>query len=703
MKIQQIVLDNIGPYIGENKISFNIDDPSKNIILIGGRNGAGKTTLFDAMRLCLYGYKLYGYRQNSQVYTTRIKKLMNDAIKRTAEPQAAVSLSIFVENGYSKNAYTVSRRWEMQKSQIKEFYSVYKDGNLLSDEEQLDFDNYLLQTIPPALFNFHFFNGENIADFLFDKESGQSFRKAFMQICGLDTLDLIQEQLHNSIRERAEGHSTSVQENYYEKRTQITESKTRADELSDALIDINAKILHLEDECVLLEQKMTQFGGIQSEEWRRIQDKIKTEEGIREDAHKYLKESANHTLPFLILKNELLALQSQIRLEGSIQSNRTVRERLFSNETKELLQNELVPYLSNPVEELGNDFFQALYGAVRYNCPDDAQELLRLSEREQIWLLSKIAEYLSFDEGEIISAEKRIKKSLSRSKRFRAQSESKEVLTSESYLSKKMELLSLIDCLRKQVVELTVSKAEIDEELKKQMQEFEKASAKYKEVLKEKSVSDISARALLAFDELKKTLYSKYITQVEDAFLRNFKALLTKEHLLDGIYISERFEVIPYKYMQVDVTSARAQIEANGEDYGKEHFGERAFNMLKSYVDAEQSIDLPVRIEQHFSAGEQQIYVMSLYQSLSEIRSSEIPFVIDTPLARIDSTHRKNILNSFFSKLPGQVIILSTDEEIDAPGVSALQPKLSDLYLIDNQADNGTAIFHNQYFEEVSH
>ena len=52
MRISEIRLCNIGPYLGENEIPLCCDD-GRNIVLIGGKNGAGKTTLFDAARLCL--------------------------------------------------------------------------------------------------------------------------------------------------------------------------------------------------------------------------------------------------------------------------------------------------------------------------------------------------------------------------------------------------------------------------------------------------------------------------------------------------------------------------------------------------------------------------------------------------------------------------------------------------------------------------
>ena len=49
MKIKTIKIKNIGPYIGENKISFDISDKSKRMVLIGGKNGAGKTTLIKTI------------------------------------------------------------------------------------------------------------------------------------------------------------------------------------------------------------------------------------------------------------------------------------------------------------------------------------------------------------------------------------------------------------------------------------------------------------------------------------------------------------------------------------------------------------------------------------------------------------------------------------------------------------------------------
>ena len=79
------------------------------------------------------------------------------------------------------------------------------------------------------------------------------------------------------------------------------------------------------------------------------------------------------------------------------------------------------------------------------------------------------------------------------------------------------------------------------------------------------------------------------------------------------------------------------KVQEYGEEYVFTNIGERAYKIIKDSSSSDGKITVPIKVEQHFSAGEQQIFVMSLYQSLAEIRTSELPFVIDTPLARIDS------------------------------------------------------------------
>lgn len=55
-------------------------------------------------------------------------------------------------------------------------------------------------------------------------------------------------------------------------------------------------------------------------------------------------------------------------------------------------------------------------------------------------------------------------------------------------------------------------------------------------------------------------------------------------------------------------------------------------------------IQLPVEVEKdRMSSGEKQIFVMSLYWALMQQSKNALPFIIDTPFARIDTEHRHNI------------------------------------------------------------
>ena len=52
MKIDKVILQNIGVYVNRNEFDLKTERP---IILIGGMNGRGKTTLLDSIMFALYG------------------------------------------------------------------------------------------------------------------------------------------------------------------------------------------------------------------------------------------------------------------------------------------------------------------------------------------------------------------------------------------------------------------------------------------------------------------------------------------------------------------------------------------------------------------------------------------------------------------------------------------------------------------------
>ena len=102
-----------------------------------------------------------------------------------------------------------------------------------------------------------------------------------------------------------------------------------------------------------------------------------------------------------------------------------------------------------------------------------------------------------------------------------------------------------------------------------------------------------------------------------------------------------------------------------------------------------------------FSSGEKQIYILCLYWALIKSSEIEIPFIIDTPYARIDETHRNNITSEYLSSISNQVVILSTNTEIDEKAYREIKPRLNGEYLIEYDDKNRKTIQTKGYFFEV--
>mgnify|MGYP003311474218 CR=1 FL=1 len=130
-------------------------------------------------------------------------------------------------------------------------------------------------------------------------------------------------------------------------------------------------------------------------------------------------------------------------------------------------------------------------------------------------------------------------------------------------------------------------------------------------------------------------------------------------------------------------------------------FASSLFSCNGNFKNDKKRISVSIEIDKSsLSKGEKQIFVMALYYSLIQLCSNEIPFIIDTPFARIDTEHRNNISKYFFSKLKGQVFILSTNEEIDSAHVKIMKDKISATYMLENTDNSKTLVYSNKYFEE---
>ncbi|MBQ7833837.1 MAG: hypothetical protein IJ336_09745, partial [Lachnospiraceae bacterium] len=122
---------------------------------------------------------------------------------------------------------------------------------------------------------------------------------------------------------------------------------------------------------------------------------------------------------------------------------------------------------------------------------------------------------------------------------------------------------------------------------------------------------------------------------------------------------------------------------------------------VKKYEKSKKSFEVLLEFDKStMSKGEKQVFIMSLYWAMMQMCNKEIPFIIDTPFARIDTEHRAHITEFFFKELSGQVFIFSTNEEITPEHVEVIGSDLQAKFLIENIDNKKTIIEVNKYFGE---
>jgi DNA sulfur modification protein DndD len=102
------------------------------------------------------------------------------------------------------------------------------------------------------------------------------------------------------------------------------------------------------------------------------------------------------------------------------------------------------------------------------------------------------------------------------------------------------------------------------------------------------------------------------------------------------------------------------------------------------------------------SAGERQIFATALIWALAEISDRPLPFIIDTPLGRLDQEHRENLVESFFPNASHQVLVLSTDTEITDEYYDFLTTKTAAEYHLRHDDTEGRTEISPGYFASAA-
>ena len=91
------------------------------------------------------------------------------------------------------------------------------------------------------------------------------------------------------------------------------------------------------------------------------------------------------------------------------------------------------------------------------------------------------------------------------------------------------------------------------------------------------------------------------------------------------------------------------------------------------------------------SAGGSQIFTQALIWAITHVSERSFPFIVDTPLARLRRDHRFGVLRTFPDR-SGQVVLLSTDEEVVGEKLDAIRHRIAAAFRLSVRIEGGVMV-----------
>ena len=714
MKLTKIELNNFGSYYGKNVLSIDVSDDNKQIVLIGGENGAGKTTLFTAIVLCLYGHYSFGYKNSGKVYTQKVFTYINDTAKLDEDESASVTLDFVDSSNGDLDSYSITRSWTWKKSNVKESITAQKNGQILEKQSLIDFQNFLINMIPPSLLKLYFFDGERIAEYLLD-DAQNNVRDALMILSGNDTFDIMYSGIKKVLVAGNAAEDTATREYFIRKSEKISLDESRK-ALRESIDDLSAQADDKKTEVDRIKKEYAAQGGISLDEWKDLNSSLKAEDEARERINYERKEIATDILPFVIVSSLLNKVRPQITKEHEYKTWQTLSKTLTTDRFRKIISDTLSNAGQANYDEITSRICDNI---VTYLVPVNGwktfEPIFGLSEDDEMDVQTIVNRVSQFDVTRISELKQEHDFSLERSQALRDKLQNSSIDNYQEYIK------SLSD-LNEEIFQLSVMiKTKQDElvNVEAQYQIAEKRLGEaYKNLeldIKRKSVTSISSKAIVLLEELQAKIHGKLTKEVRADTLSALRLLIRKKSFIEDLEIDDNFKVHLLKKQIIEIKDIikihnRSGIEGvkrSLQKYGYESLCKTVnapkdtkdlTQYLNSYSKPTVKVLMEISIDS-LSKGEKQIFVMSLYWAMMKQSKCQLPFIIDTPFARIDTEHRTNIVDHFFKRLPGQLLILSTNEEINEKHMQAMSDSISNSFMLEFGEDKRTRIAENRYFE----
>lgn len=654
---------------------FPAPEDGKNIILIGGMNGFGKTTILEALYLCLYGKDAIihlaraGLKTDEKKgYRTFLEGAFNGEAKRDGADTMMVRVTI---NRTKTKGVDICRKW---------FYKSY--GETWTDEEAVvrevvrDIPNSpridgksgfhlseLLDEIfvPAHVAPFFFFDGEEVKK-LADQSRVEQVKQGLEGLLGVVLIRSLTDRL-KSFENIKRGEITSVDEDrLLQLSVQLNVGEDQLRSLKNSATAAEGEKLLLRAEQQSLLERITSAGG-GGGDIATVKELVEEREQLRNklrESHRALENILSGRLPFHLVPKTITSayrtqLEAEVKWFAWEAEKRSLEPRKIEFQTAFASQNapDIDPVLSDCQQSAIRTRLDAAWDSLFYPPPEDcadeivhdylheAQRVKSLEFLDSVSLGQKEIQDLVTEQRALQQRTDELGRKISRLEGIDRDG------TYNSLKSKLEEVTGAIDGLVERVRIDDRTMVTLEVQVNNMRADYNREKGRLDDSSPVRALIEKSERVRKILDEVIPALFPLKVKALGKAMTDVYKQLAHK-HQVDRIEI-------------LDEGAARI-LSANGREI---------------LVDR--------------SAGENQIFATALIAGLARVSGVRAPMVVDTPLGRLDSKHRNNILQFWTSDQNRQVILLSQDEEIDFHFYKEIAGNVSKTYLLEH-ADVGDGI-----------
>ena len=622
-------------------------------------NGSGKTSLMEAISVCLYCEKfdLIYKSINRHEFSKGNKRVTFELTLETDDEEAIV-----INRSYSNRNKDNTKPTDFIENLI-----VTKNGSQVSSQNKDLWQDFINSTIPKSITQFFFFDGEKIQEIAADDHSEVRLKSSLEAALGIKYIThLSSDILHVKQKERQS--FIEVTDDEIEiKENNLKLLNNRKSKLESSRIEIKEEIDNLLKNHESIKKRFNLTFGrdpeqreeIKTREQKKIQESSKLSKVDFE-----IKEIIEQQLPFALGSELFKGLKEQIEHETKVQTDSTLSlsANLISQKALEAL------FLPTPLvdkawsadkKETFRKRLEKLISNLTYS--DRSEKILDLTEREaaQILLLIKDLEQGETHRlSELIDEKRTILNTID-------QIESDYSPT----LSENEE--NLFNQMQDELDSLSTQIGRKKEELRGLEEELINLDSQIS--IEEETISKLYDRHSLSREK------SDFLNECErlSKMLNEYVVLLRDRKI--GLLREKTFEMYKRLSSKSDLIS---DIIIDNSTYEIVIRDTKGKEIRKSGL----------------SAGEKEIFAVSLLWGLAQTSQIKLPIIIDTPLSRLDSTHRDNIVERYFPSAGEQVVILSTDTEVDNTYYEKLEKYLTGAGQLVFDKNRQLTVFKKGYF-----